>query len=79
MGGLEAIKILKREIDVRNIQRMTDLIDYVVNQENIDLYYMLTDNDIFELLDSYIEKKKSIYNRNIIKKYYMEMGANLIE
>ena len=64
MGGLEVIKILKREIDSRNIQRITDLIEYVVNQENIDLYYMLTDNDIFELLDSYIEKKKSIYNRN---------------
>lgn len=73
------IKALKKEIDNRSITRMSDLIDYVIDSNDLQMYYCLVDNDIFELLDAYIERKKSIHNKNMIKKYYMDLGANLIE
>ena len=79
MDGINSIRRMKREIDARSITRISELIDFVVKQEDLDMYYMLTDNDVFELMDSYIEKKKSIYNRNLIVKYYHDLGANLIE
>ena len=70
---------MKREIDERSITRISELIDFVVKQDDLDMYYMLTDNDVFELMDSYIEKKKSIYNRNLIVKYYQDLGAHLVD
>lgn len=73
------IRAIKRQIDEKSIIRMSDLIDMVVEADDLKMYYCLVDNDIFELIDAYIERRKSIHNRNLIKKYYMELGANLIE
>ena len=73
------IKALKKEIDNRSITRMSDLIDFVIDANDLNMYYCLVDNDTFELLDAYIERKKSIHNRNLIRKYYMDLGANLVE
>lgn len=73
------IKALKKKIDEKSITRMSDLIDLVVSDDDISLYYCLVDNDLFELLDAYIDRKKSIHNRLMIKKYYDDLGANLVE
>lgn len=67
MVGYEKVVELKRGIDKNNICSISELLDYVIKEDNYDYLSLIADNDVFELITAYICEKRVISYRNAMK------------
>lgn len=74
----QTIKDIKSDIDELRITDINDLIMFYMHSERLDCYCAIRDNDLFDLLDSYIKRKNSDYNKMLIRKYYEDLQNSLV-
>lgn len=78
---MDASKVIdvKNIVDEHKICDILDLYSFIYNNEkDNDLYYLVNDSDFIILFDAYIKLKNSIYNQNLIKRYYENLQNGLI-
>lgn len=72
------LKDIKKLIDSEKITDITDLQLFCVNTDRLDIYAVLHDTEIQEIFVAYIEKKNSLYNKMLIKRFYENLQNSLI-
>ena len=79
MVYLEDIKNLKQIIDNNKFTSFPDLSEFILNDLNDhNLYKFILDPVMEEFITAYLNRKQSIINKSLIRKYYNDLMNDLI-